>query len=40
MRVQGLTVEISGRGSAGGTLIINEEKAMIYYGSEIVESNQ
>ena len=35
MRVRGLTVEISGRGSAGGILVINEEKAMIYHGSEI-----
>lgn len=40
MRVQGLAVDISGRGSAKGTLIIDEDKAMIYHSSEIIESNR
>jgi KaiC/GvpD/RAD55 family RecA-like ATPase len=35
-RVQGMAVEIGGRGGAGGTITVDHERALIYHGSKII----
>lgn len=37
-RVEGLSVNVTGR-VAGGSIVINEEKASLYHGHQILESN-
>jgi hypothetical protein len=34
--VKGMAVEVGGRGGAGGTLIVDRERALIYHGSRII----
>lgn len=39
-RVQGMAVEIGGRGGAGGTIIIDDTRASLYHGSKILNQSE